>query len=74
VAKINDLRKKGMALRDALVEGAMVKFRPIFITDLVMIVGVLPLVLMKGTGAELHKPLAVVYIGGFFLRCCCGCS
>jgi len=66
VAKINDLRKKGMALRDAVVEGALVKFRPIFITDLVMIVGVLPLVLMKGTGAELHKPLAVVYIGGFF--------
>jgi len=66
VAKINDLRKKGMALREAVVEGAMVKFRPIFITDLVMIVGVLPLVLSTGTGAELHRPLAVVYIGGFF--------
>jgi len=66
VSKINDLRKKGLALRDAVIQGAMVKFRPIFITDLVMIVGVLPLVLMKGTGAELHRPLAVVYIGGFF--------
>jgi len=66
VSKINDLRKKGMALRDAVVEGARVKFRPIFITDLVMIVGVLPLVLTTGTGAELHRPLAVVYIGGFF--------
>jgi cobalt-zinc-cadmium resistance protein CzcA len=66
VSKINDLRKKGLALRDAVIEGALVKFRPIFITDLVMIVGVLPLVLMKGTGAELHRPLAVVYVGGFF--------
>lgn len=66
VAKINDLRKKGLALRDAVIEGAMVKFRPIFITDIVMIVGVLPLVLTAGTGAELHRPLAVVYIGGFF--------
>jgi heavy metal efflux system protein len=66
VAKINDLRMQGMALRDAVVEGALVKFRPIFITDLVMIVGVLPLVLTVGTGAELHRPLAVVYIGGFF--------
>jgi cobalt-zinc-cadmium resistance protein CzcA len=65
VAKINDLRKKGLALRDAVIEGAMVKFRPIFITDIVMIVGVLPLVLTVGTGAELHRPLAVVYIGGF---------
>lgn len=66
VAKINDLRKKGMELREAVVQGAMVKFRPIFITDMVMIVGVLPLVLTVTTGAELHRPLAVVYIGGFF--------
>lgn len=66
VAKINDLRRQGMALREAVVEGALVKFRPIFITDLVMIVGVVPLVLTVGTGAELHRPLAVVYIGGFF--------
>ena len=66
VSKINDLCRKGLALRDAVIEGALVKFRPIFITDLVMIVGVLPLVLAVGTGAELHRPLAVVYIGGFF--------
>jgi cobalt-zinc-cadmium resistance protein CzcA len=65
-AKINDLRKAGMALRDAVVQGALVKFRAIFITDLVIIVGVVPLVLTVGTGAELHRPLAVVYIGGFF--------
>ncbi len=66
LAKINDLRKKGMSLREAVMEGAMVKFRPIFITDLVMIVGVLPLILTVTTGAELHRPLAVVYVGGFF--------
>jgi cobalt-zinc-cadmium resistance protein CzcA len=34
-------------------------------TDVVMIVGVLPLALIESTGAELHRPLAVVYIGGF---------
>ncbi len=66
VAKINDLRKKGLALRQAVLEGAALKFRPIFITDMVMIVGVLPLALTVTTGAELHQPLAVVYIGGFF--------
>jgi cobalt-zinc-cadmium resistance protein CzcA len=66
VAKINDLRKKGLALHDAVVQGALTKFRPIFITDMVMIVGVLPLALTVTTGAELHRPLAVVYIGGFF--------
>lgn len=66
VAKINDLRKKGTALREAVIQGAITKFRPIFITDLVMIVGILPLALAETTGAELHKSLAVLYIGGFF--------
>jgi len=35
-------------------------------TDMVMIVAVLPLALGVSTGSELHRPLAVVYIGGFF--------
>ena len=65
IGKINDLRREGRLLRDAVVEGALVKFRPIIMTDLVMIVGVLPLALIARTGAELHRPLAIVYIGGF---------
>jgi cobalt-zinc-cadmium resistance protein CzcA len=66
VAKINELRRQGLSLREAVVQGALIKFRPIFMTDLVMIVGVLPLALIVTTGSELHRPLAVVYIGGFF--------
>lgn len=66
VAKINDLRRRGASLREAVIEGALVKFRPIFMTDLVMIVGLLPMALITTTGSELHRPLAVVYIGGFF--------
>ncbi len=65
VGKINDFRKQGMPLREAVKAGALTKFRPILMTDLVMIVGVLPLALHVTTGAELHRPLAVVYIGGF---------
>jgi cobalt-zinc-cadmium resistance protein CzcA len=66
VAKINDYRKQGLSLHEAVVEGALTKFRPIIMTDMVMIVAVLPLALIVSTGAELHRPLAVVYIGGFF--------
>jgi cobalt-zinc-cadmium resistance protein CzcA len=66
VAKINDFRKKGIQLRDAVIKGAMTKFRPIIMTDMVMIVALLPMVLSVSTGSELHKPLAVVYVGGFF--------
>jgi cobalt-zinc-cadmium resistance protein CzcA len=66
VAKINDYRKQGLPLRQAAVEGALTKFRAILMTNVVMIVGVLPLALTETPGAELHRPLAVVYIGGFF--------
>jgi len=65
VAKINDFRRQGISVREAVVQGALTKFRPIFMTDMVMIVGVLPLALIVTTGSELHRPLAVVYIGGF---------
>ncbi len=66
VAKINDLRSKGASVRDAVIQGALTKLRPIIMTDLVMIAAVLPLALIVTTGAELHRPLAVVYVGGFF--------
>ncbi|MGD9346230.1 MAG: CusA/CzcA family heavy metal efflux RND transporter [Candidatus Aminicenantes bacterium] len=66
VAKINDFKKQGLSLREAVMEGALTKLRPILMTDMVMIVAVLPMALIKTTGAELHRPLAVVYIGGFF--------
>jgi len=66
VAKINDFRKQGLPLKEAVIKGAMTKFRPIIMTDLVMIVALLPMVLSVSTGSELHKPLAVVYVGGFF--------
>jgi cobalt-zinc-cadmium resistance protein CzcA len=66
VAKINDFKKQGLSLREAVRKGALTKFRPILMTDMVMIVGVLPLALIVTTGAELLRPLAVVYIGGFF--------
>jgi cobalt-zinc-cadmium resistance protein CzcA len=66
LAKINDFRRPGLSLRQAVMKGALTKFRAIFMTNMVMIVGVLPLALIVTTGAELHRPLAVVYIGGFF--------
>jgi len=66
VAKINDFRRQGLSLRESVMAGALTKFRPIIMTDMVMIVAVLPMALIVTTGAELHRPLAVVYIGGFF--------
>ncbi len=65
IAKINDYIKEGYALRDAIMAGSMKKFRAIFMTNMVMIVGSIPLAFHVSTGSELHRPLAMVYIGGF---------
>jgi cobalt-zinc-cadmium resistance protein CzcA len=65
VGKINKLRKEGIELHQAVLQGAIIRFRPIFMTELILILGVLPLILGSASGSELHQPLAVVYIGGF---------
>ncbi len=65
VAKINDLVRAGLPLREAVLQGSLTKLRAILMTNVVMIVGVLPLALGVSSGSELHRPLAVVYIGGF---------
>jgi cobalt-zinc-cadmium resistance protein CzcA len=65
LAKIKDFMRTGMPMREAVRAGSLRKFRAIFMTNLVMIVGSIPLAFHVSTGSELHRPLAVVYIGGF---------
>jgi cobalt-zinc-cadmium resistance protein CzcA len=65
VGKINQLRKGGAGLHEAVIQGAANRFRPILMTELILILGVLPLALGQSSGSEIHRPLAVVYIGGF---------
>jgi len=60
----NRLRKKGMAKVDALVEAGMVRMRPILMTKLTILLGVLPMALGLGEGAEMRAPLAITLIGG----------
>ncbi|HID23283.1 MAG TPA: efflux RND transporter permease subunit, partial [Planctomycetaceae bacterium] len=67
VGKINDLRRDGMGLHEAVIEGARRRFRPILMTELILMLGVLPLAIGHVSGAEIHQPLAVVYIGGFLV-------
>jgi len=67
VGKINDLRKQGVGLHEAVVQGALSRFRPILMTELILILGVLPLAMARTSGSEIHRPLAVVYIGGFIV-------
>ncbi|MBY0358785.1 MAG: CusA/CzcA family heavy metal efflux RND transporter [Candidatus Obscuribacterales bacterium] len=64
VTYIMQLRRKGLSLEDSVVQGAQVRLRPVLMTALVAIMGLLPKVFATGTGAEIQRPLAVVVLGG----------
>jgi cobalt-zinc-cadmium resistance protein CzcA len=61
---IRDLRTKGQALEDAIIEGSMVRLRPVLMTALVASLGFVPMALNVGIGAEVQRPLATVVVGG----------
>jgi CzcA family heavy metal efflux pump len=61
------LRDEGAPLRDAIEAAARVRLRPILMTTLCTLFGLLPLALGIGAGAELQKPLALAVIGGLGL-------
>ncbi|MEQ9562243.1 MAG: CusA/CzcA family heavy metal efflux RND transporter, partial [Woeseiaceae bacterium] len=61
---IRDLRAQGKPLDDAIIEGAMVRLRPVLMTALVASLGFVPMALNVGIGAEVQRPLATVVVGG----------
>jgi len=64
ISFINQLREEGRAVRDAVVEGALTRLRPVLMTALVASLGFVPMALATGPGAEVQRPLATVVIGG----------
>lgn len=64
VTFINQLREKGMGMKEAVTEGARIRLRPIIMTALVASLGFLPMAVNTGLGAEIQRPLATVVIGG----------
>ncbi|HOC10055.1 MULTISPECIES: efflux RND transporter permease subunit [Thermomonas] len=67
IDKVNQLREDGVAKREALVEGARSRLRPIMMTTLCAVFGFLPLALAFGDGAEVRSPMAVTVIGGLLV-------
>ncbi len=63
---LNDLRSQGRSVREAVREGAALRLRPVLMTASVAILGLVPMLLSSGVGAETQRPLATVVIGGLF--------
>lgn len=61
---INQLRVRGHSIEDAAVEGAILRLRPIMMTMLVAMLGLLPAALSRGIGSDSQRPFAIVIVGG----------
>jgi len=62
----NQLRDRGRSVRDAVQEAARSRFRPILMTALATMVGILPIALGSGAGGDSRAPLGIAVVGGMF--------
>jgi HAE1 family hydrophobic/amphiphilic exporter-1 len=63
----NQLRRKGMDLKEAIVEASTTRMRPIMMTASTTILAMVPLAMGLGEGAENWSPMAITIIGGLFV-------
>lgn len=61
---INQLRRRGLSVRDAILEAGPIRLRPILMTTLAMIFGMIPVAAGFGAGAEMRRPMGIAVIGG----------
>jgi cobalt-zinc-cadmium resistance protein CzcA len=66
VSYINQLRREGLGLDDAIRKGCERRLRPVLMTATVASLGLIPLLLSRGIGSEVQRPLATVVVGGLF--------
>jgi len=64
---VNRLREEGMDRRAALLEGGRARLRPILMTTLTAVLGLLPMAIGSGEGAEVRAPMAITVIGGLIV-------
>jgi Cu/Ag efflux pump CusA len=64
IAYFNDLRAKGLPVREAILQGAALRVRPVTMTCLTAILGLLPAAFSTAIGAQTQRPLAIVVVGG----------
>jgi cobalt-zinc-cadmium resistance protein CzcA len=66
ISRFNNLRDRGMDLKEAVIEGSRNRFRPILMIATVAVLGLLPASLSTGIGSDVQRPLATVIVYGLF--------
>ena len=64
VSNLNRLSEKGIALAEAVLQGATERLRPVLMTATVAALGLMPAALARGIGSDVQRPLATVVVGG----------
>ena len=64
ISYFNDLRRRGLPCREAIITGASMRVRPVTMTALTAILGLLPAAFSTAIGAQTQRPLAIVVVGG----------
>lgn len=64
VSFLNEQQRAGLSVRDAVLRGTSLRLRPVLMTASVAILGLVPMLLSSGVGAETQRPLATVVVGG----------
>jgi cobalt-zinc-cadmium resistance protein CzcA len=64
VSSINQLRRQGVELKNAVLTGALQRVRPVLMTAATTVLGLIPLLISRGIGSEVQRPLAVVVVFG----------
>ena len=64
VSYFNELRAQGLPLNEVIINGAILRMRPVLMTSFTTILGLVPLLLATGIGAEVQRPVATVVVGG----------
>ncbi len=68
ISYVNELRRGGIILNEAIREAAILRLRPIMMTALVAALGLLPAALATGVGTDTQRPFALVIVSGLFTR------
>ena len=64
ISYFNDARYKGFNVHDSIMQGAAMRVRPVMITALTAILGLLPAAISTEIGAQTQRPLSIVVVGG----------
>ncbi len=68
ISYVNELRRGGIDVTEAIRQGAILRLRPIMMTALVAALGLLPAALATGVGTDTQRPFALVIVSGLFTR------